>query len=117
MDFEFSSKDNETVSTLYLKGDLMDRTQAEPLLARHQELLQAGRKNFVVNLRDLRYMNSSGINVLINILTRSRNNGGEVVVTELSEKTKQLLVVTKLNTVFNVTETEEDALEVFSKNN
>jgi anti-anti-sigma regulatory factor len=54
--------------------------------------------------------------VLINILTRSRNVGGEVVVTQLSDKAKQLLVVTKLNTVFNVTETEEEAMAVFSNN-
>ncbi len=115
MDFEFSTKENGAIITLYLKGDLMERNQAEPLLAKHQEYLQAGIKCFVINLKELRYMNSSGINVLINILTRSRNNGGEVVVTELSEKSKQLLVVTKLNTVFNVTETEEEAEAAFSK--
>ena len=117
MAFEFSSAENGTVCTLYLKGDLMERMLAEPLLVKHQELIAKGFKCFVLNLKDLRYMNSSGINVLLNLLTRSRNHGGEVVVTELSEKTRQLLVVTKLNTVFKVTETEEEALEVFSQNN
>jgi hypothetical protein len=100
MDFEYSTRESGPVITLALKGDLMERNQAEPLLSQHQQLLQAG----------------SGINVLINILTRSRNVGGEVVVTQLSDKAKQLLVVTKLNTVFNVTETEEEAMAVFSNN-
>jgi len=114
MDFEFSTLEKGAMRFLYLKGDLMERNQANDLLQMHQEMLQQGVKLFVINLKDLRYMNSSGINVLINLLTRSRNNGGEVVVTELSEKSKQLLVVTKLNTVFKVTETEAEAEEVFA---
>jgi anti-sigma B factor antagonist len=116
MNFEYSTRENGPVITLALKGDLMERNQAEPLLSQHQQFLQAGSRSFIINLKELRYMNSSGINVLINILTRSRNMGGEVVVTQLSDKAKQLLVVTKLNTVFNVTETEEEALAVFSNN-
>jgi anti-sigma B factor antagonist len=116
MDFEYSTRESGPVITLALKGDLIERNQAEPLLSQHQQLLQAGSRSFIINLKELRYMNSSGINVLINILTRSRNVGGEVVVTQLSDKAKQLLVVTKLNTVFNVTETEEEAMAVFSNN-
>ncbi len=45
-------------------------------------------------------MNSSGIGVLITILTKFRNKGGEVVLVSPSEQIKKLLIITKLNAIF-----------------
>jgi anti-sigma B factor antagonist len=58
------------------------------------------------------YMNSSGLNVLVNILTKARSHSGEVVVSNVSGKVKELFLITKLNTLFQVTESLEEAEKV-----
>jgi anti-sigma B factor antagonist len=53
---------------------------------------------------------------MIGILTKARNAGGEVVITGLSPKIKQLLVITKLNSVFKITESIKEAAHILIKN-
>jgi anti-sigma B factor antagonist len=65
----------------------------------------------VIDLSQVRYISSSGIGVLITILTKMRNAGGEVFLSSPSEHVKKLLIITKLNNIFNVFETLEEALE------
>jgi len=59
------------------------------------------------------YMNSSGLNVLVNILTKARNQHGEVVICNLSKKIQELFLITKLNTLFQVTTDVTEAVESF----
>ena len=63
------------------------------------------------DISNVRYINSSGIGVLITILTKFRNKGGEVVLIKPSEQVKKLLIITKLNAIFNVVEKKEEAIE------
>lgn len=66
--------------------------------------------NCIVDISDVRYINSSGIGVLITILTKFRNKGGEVWLVKPSENVKKLLIITKLNAIFNIAESEEEAI-------
>jgi anti-sigma B factor antagonist len=59
-------------------------------------------------------MNSSGLGVLITVLTKLRNKGGEVVLLNPSEQVKKLLLITKLNNIFNIFDSKEEA-EAFLK--
>jgi anti-sigma B factor antagonist len=62
----------------------------------------------------LKYINSSGLTVLINTLTKARKTGGEVMIANVSTKVSELLLITKLNTVFTVTPTVDEALKKIS---
>ncbi len=93
-----------------LHGELIDKNQATEFIADIEGQLQSGHLKIVLDLSDLKYINSSGLNVLINILTKARKNGGEAVVANVSPKVRELFVITKLNTVFTVTDTVEKAL-------
>lgn len=55
-------------------------------------------------------MNSSGLNTLIQLLTKTRNSGGETVIYNMNKKINELLLITKLNTLFKIVETEQEAL-------
>ena len=55
-----------------------------------------------IDIHDVRYINSSGIGVLITILTKFRNKGGEVVLIKPSDSVEKLLVITKLNSIFTI---------------
>jgi anti-sigma B factor antagonist len=69
-------------------------------------------KKLIIDLTEMEYMNSTGLSILINIFTQTRNKGGEVIITNIPEKISQLLVITKLNSIFNIEETVEDAKKI-----
>jgi anti-sigma B factor antagonist len=65
-----------------------------------------------VDIAQVRYMNSTGIDVLITLLTKFRNKGGEIVIINPSEQVKKLLIITKLNAIFHLAGSTEEAIEV-----
>jgi len=65
----------------------------------------------IIDISELRYINSSGIGVLITILTKFRNKGGEVYLMNPSESVSKLLLITKLNAIFQIIKSEEDVLK------
>jgi len=79
-----------------------------------RELLQAGKKDILLNLGDVSYVDSSGIGELVSSFTTVSNQGGRLKLLNLTKKLKELLAITKLLTVFDSYEDEEDALSSFS---
>ncbi|MCB0494437.1 MAG: STAS domain-containing protein, partial [Cyclobacteriaceae bacterium] len=59
------------------------------------------------------HINSSGLGVLITLLTKARKVGGEVVLANPSAYIKNLLLITKLNTIFKIHPNQEKALEAY----
>lgn len=83
------------------------RDQVKSLLA------QNGR--IVLNLADITYIDSGGLGTLVALYTTARNAGGSVKLARLTQRVGDLLQVTKLLTVFEVYESEEDAVQSFRK--
>ena len=115
MAFEYDVKNESGYDILYLKGNLMEKHEAQAMLEAINEMIEQGHNKFLLHLKDLKYMNSSGIGILISILTKARNAGGEVAVTGLPPKMNQLLVITKLNSVFKITESIKEAAHLLIK--
>jgi anti-sigma B factor antagonist len=80
-----------------------------------KKILELGKKNFVVNLEANPYINSMGLSFLINLLTRVRTAGGEIVLCNISEKIEQLLILTRLRSIFTVCANLEEARKQFAK--
>ncbi len=111
MAFSFGVDELEGYPVLVLEGSIMERHEADDLLAEVDELIADGDMSMVIDLENLNYLNSSGLNVLLNILTKSRNSNGEVVICGVNERLKKLLVITKLDAVFQFSENCEAAVE------
>ncbi|MFC4874517.1 STAS domain-containing protein [Negadavirga shengliensis] len=94
-----------------LKGDLIGDESGPKLVGKVSDALNEGITNCIIDLSQVRYISSSGIGVLITILTKMRNAGGEVYLTSPSEHVKKLLIITKLNNIFNVYDSLEEARE------
>ena len=114
--FTYTISHKKDVYVINIEGELIDKNQAEPFVQEIKKLVDAGNKKYVLDFSNLRYMNSSGLGVLISVLTKIRNSDGELSVTNLNKKIKELLVITKLNQMFHVTDTLEKAIESLSKN-
>jgi anti-sigma B factor antagonist len=111
MVFGHKTSEVKGIPVFHLMGELIDRDQAKDLIAEVDKCIEGGNCKFVFELEKLKYINSSGLGIMITLLTRARKNGGEVVICCVSQKVKELLVITKLNTVFTVTKNLESAVE------
>jgi len=112
MSFSSQIKVDDQLVLISLSGNLINKNQVEDLLNELDFYLNEGKRNIVIDLIEMQYMNSTGLSVLINIFTQVRNRGGEVVLINIPEKINKLLLVTKLNSIFNVENTLEDAKKV-----
>lgn len=114
MVLDYKITEENKIQILFLSGELIDKHQATDLLTSVNELLEAGNHKFIIDLSALKYMNSSGLNVLIQLLTKTRTNGGDSVICNVSKKVNDLLIITKLNTLFKVAENKEAAMKLLS---
>src|SRR5712691_6738339 len=73
--------------------------------------LEEGKKNIVLNLAGVGYIDSSGIGELVSSYTGINKEGGQLKLLSLTEKLRDLLTITKLLTVFDAYETEPDAIK------
>ena len=113
MIFEQEIKDN--ILLLRLSGDLIGEDNGANILDKVNTAIQDSIRLCIVDISNLRYINSSGIGVLITILTKFRNKGGEVYLMKPSETVQKLLVITKLNAIFHIIQSEEEVLKTAKK--
>jgi anti-sigma B factor antagonist len=81
-----------------LRKTLLDSLKATPRL--------------VVNLREVRYVDSSGIASLVEVLKEARNTEKRLVLFGLNKTVQEVLQLTRLTRIFEIRETEEEALQV-----
>jgi len=80
-----------------------------------RELLQAGKKNILLNLGDVSYVDSSGIGELVSSFTTVTNQGGQLKLLHLTKKLQELLAITKLLTVFDSFNDEAVAIASYAQ--
>lgn len=112
LDYKITEENN--IQVLVLRGELIDKNQANNLVKDIDSLLEQGKNKLIIDLSDLKYMNSSGLNVLIQLLTKTRTNGGESIIFNVSKKVNDLLVITKLNTLFKVADSKQAAVKMLA---
>ena len=101
------------VSILDLDGEVRIGDSAAALRNAIRGLAAAGNKKILLNLAGVKYIDSSGIGELIANYTTVGRAGGQLKPLSLTEKVQDLLVITKLLTVFDVYEAEAEALSSF----
>ncbi|HMN04917.1 MAG TPA: STAS domain-containing protein [Flavobacteriales bacterium] len=109
--FNLSVSEQEGAKVFHLHGRLMDQQQADYLMNVLDEHLKGNDGvNVILDMDGLVYMNSTGLNIMISVLTSTRKAGGQVLLAAVSHGVRQLFVVTKLDTVFPILDNVELAL-------
>lgn len=112
---KFNYKTEEDMMVITFDGDLIGEENGPEIIEAVNDQINNGLKLCVVNISKVRYINSSGIGVLITILTKFRNKDGEVVLINPSDHVKKLLVITKLNAIFTIADDLEQAKSKLNK--
>ena len=102
------------VTILALSGDLKIGEGQALLKDKINSLLHQGRTKILVDLARVAYMDSSGIGELASGFTSVGRAGGEMKLLNLTTRVKDLLAITKLLTVFDSFDNEQQALKSFS---
>lgn len=101
------------VAILDLNGSIRIGEGSVALRDAVRRLANDGKKNVLLNLGGVNYMDSSGVGELIANYTTLSRDGGQLKLLNLTEKIQNLLVITKLLTVFDVYDNEAEALSSF----
>lgn len=107
MEYKFSNDNDFLIITL--KGDLIGEENGQSITGELEKYNGSGNLNVIIDISDVRYINSSGIGVLITLLTKVRNKGGELCLINPSESVQKLLIITKLQAIFKVFATIPEA--------
>jgi len=78
------------------------------------DLLDKGDRKILLNLGNITYIDSSGIGELIGAFTAVRKQGGDLKLLNLTKKVHDLLLITKLYTVFDIKDSEAAAISAFN---
>ena len=113
MSFNTSERYGSVV--IEFKGNVMGGPDAVSLNEKLHELIDAGKTNIVVDLGKVKFMNSSGLGMLIVGLTTMRKSGGDLRLANSTDKIQSLLIVTKLITVFKNFDSVEKAVESYNE--
>ncbi len=111
MDFTINAEKNLSVVTL--KGSLLADVQTREILDKVSGLVQEGKVNFIVDMGLLKFINSSGLGMLLTCLLKARKSGGDLVLINVPEQVSNLLNITKLASVFSIAESLEEAKSKF----
>ncbi len=113
MKIKTSEKYDAVVITL--KGNVMGGPDSQEFQDLLHKLLEENKKNIIVDLGGVKFMNSTGLGMLISGYTSVKNGGGTLVLANATEKINSLLVITKLITIFENYNSVDEAAESFQK--
>ncbi len=112
MSFEINEREREGISILDLKGRL---TVGEASVVREKvtALSAAGKTKVILNLHNVDYIDSTGLGSMVICFTTLKKAGGALKLLNLNKRNIELLLLTKLHTIFEVFSDEQDAVNSF----
>ena len=97
-----------------LKSNVMGGPEAQEFSDTLHKLIDEGKRNVILDLAETKFMNSSGLGMLISGYTTLKNGGGSLKLANATEKIESLLVITKLITIFEHYTSVEEAVKSFN---
>ncbi|HVL67517.1 MAG TPA: STAS domain-containing protein [Vicinamibacterales bacterium] len=111
---EVQERRSGEVTILDLRGRLVLEDGVDILRERVNRLLADGRRHLLVNLRDITYIDSCGVGVLIAKFLSARRAGGDLRLLHLTDRSHHLMEITRLRDVFPIYESEDEAIRSFA---
>lgn len=114
MGFGATARQTDGITVIDIVGSIT-LGEASALGDMVHEMVGKGRKKIILNLRDVSYLDSSGIAQLVSGYATVKRNGGQLKILHLSKKVQDLLSVTSLYKIFEEFSDEQTAVQSFAK--
>jgi anti-sigma B factor antagonist len=105
-------KESNGVVVVAVDGQLIVGNRQE-LKQRILDALEAGDRKFLIDFTQTGYIDSSGLGVLVSLSKKIRDQGGDLRLAGLNEDLKTLFELTKLDTLFAISDSAAEALTAF----
>ena len=113
MALDIQQREREGITVLELNGRITVGPEASTLREKCAQLAAEGKKNIVLELAKVDFIDSTGLGALVMCATTLRKTGGNVKLVNLNRRNVELLVMTKLATVFEIFGDEQDAISSY----
>ena len=110
MGFSYEIQIQSSICILLFSGTILSKDEYGETLDIIDEHLADGQRKFIIDLKDLKQINSSGLNFILRIFTHIRNKGGELILVHANKTVSELFKISKLNTVFNISADRQTAI-------
>ena len=112
MSLDIRETEREGIAILHLKGRLTVG-EASSIREKVTEVLAAGKKNVIFDLGQVDYIDSTGLGSMVICYTTIKKQGGALKLVNPNKRNIELLLLTKLHTIFEVYSQEQDAVNSF----
>lgn len=114
MALDIKQKETDGVTVLILSGRVVLGEESNQLRTKLKDLLGQGKTRLVLDLAEVKYIDSAGLGTLVAGYTSAQNQGAGIKLANLTKKFHEQLHITKLVTVFDVYDSVADAVKSFS---
>ncbi len=111
---KIKERKRDGVAILEMSGKLMGGPDSDAFDEILKTLIHEGCKNVIVHMDKVKWVNSTGLGILISGYTTLKKNGGELKLLKVSDRIENIFIVSKLYTVFESFQDEEEAVQSFS---
>ena len=108
-------KIDKDVAILSASGNLMGGPETTAVHDKVREIVGKGYKKLVIDLAGVKWINSSGLGVLMGSMTTMKNAQGEMKLANVSDRIQSLFMITKLITIFETYDSTDKAVGSFMK--
>jgi anti-sigma B factor antagonist len=115
MALKITSHESDGISVLALDGRIVLGEETVALREKVKGLLGEGKKKLVLDLKNVTMIDSSGLGALVAAHSSAKSGGAALRLCNLGSRTNELLQMTRLVTVFEVSNSEAEAVKSFAK--
>jgi len=115
MGLNITSGEVNGVAVLWLDGRIVLGEETVALREKVKGLLGEGKKKLVLNLKNVMFIDSAGLGALVAAHASAKSSGATLRLCNLGSRANELIQLTRLVTVFEVSNSEADAVSSFSK--
>ena len=113
MSLDIQSREREGITILDLKGKLVVGDSCTDVREKINEQIGQGRKQIILNLQNVDYIDSTGLGSLVICYTSLQKTGGSLKLENLNRRNLELMLLTKLSTIFQIFNEEQEAVNSF----
>ena len=117
MNLKTKTRQVDGIAVVDVSGRITLGEETKLLRETVQRLLGGGEKEILLNLAEVSFIDSAGLGELVSAFMSVRNRGGDLKLLQLTRRVHDLLQITKLYTVFDISDDEAVAIQSFQMRN
>src|SRR5664279_5573009 len=107
------TEQNGAVTVVVVREERLDAHNSDELKVEMNRLFESGTKDLLVDLKEVRFIDSSGLGVLVSGYKNASTRQGSIKLCSLQSQVKSMFELTRLHRVFDIYQTIDEALESY----